>query len=73
MSFDPSTLKGPDPTQWDDREFEGPVAAGRYVFQAPSEFEFVDDDGYLGGVMDIEIQDCPEGCYSSIRYVRASF
>jgi len=73
MSFDPSTLKGPDPTQWDDREFEGPVAAGRYVFQAPSEFEFVDDDGYLGVVMDIEIQDCPEGCYSSIRYVRASF
>ena len=29
MSFDPTGLKGPDPTQWDDREFEGPVPAGR--------------------------------------------
>jgi len=36
--FDPAGLKGPDPTQWDDREFEGPVPAGRYVFKAPDEF-----------------------------------
>jgi hypothetical protein len=28
MTFDPKGLKGPDPTQWDDREFEGPVPAG---------------------------------------------
>jgi hypothetical protein len=73
MSFDPTTLKGPDPTQWDDREFEGPVPAGRYVFQAPTDFEFTDDGGYLGVVMELKIQDCPEGHFDSIRYVRASF
>jgi|TARA_R110002012_G_scaffold319727_1_gene541158 hypothetical protein len=73
MSIDPTTLKGPDPSQWDDREFEGPVPAGRYTFKAPNEFEFVDDEGFLGAVMDLEIQDCPDGHYNTIRYVRASF
>lgn len=71
--FDPAGLKGPDPTQWDDREFEGPVPAGRYAFKAPDEFNFTEDGGYLGVEMDLEIQDPPEGYYTTIRYVRASF
>jgi hypothetical protein len=73
MTFDPTGLKGPDPTQWDDREFEGPVPAGRYVFKAPMDFTFREDEGYLGVEMDLEIQDPPEGYYSSIRFVKASF
>jgi len=73
MTFDPTGLKGPDPTQWDDREFEGPVPAGRYTFKAPTDFEFYEDEGYLGVVMDLSIEDPPEGYYNSIRFVRASF
>ena len=73
MSFDPTGLKGPDPTQWDDREFEGPVPAGRYTFKAPTEFEFTEDGGYLGVQMDLELLEPLEGYYSSIRFVRASF
>jgi hypothetical protein len=73
MTFDPKGLKGPDPTQWDDREFEGPVPAGRYVFKAPADFTFREDEGYLGVEMDLEIQDPPEGYYNSIRFVKASF
>jgi hypothetical protein len=73
MSFDPTTLKGPDPSQWDEREFEGPVPAGRYYFQAPAEFEFYADEDYLGVIMELKVQDCPEGHYDTIRFVRASF
>jgi hypothetical protein len=73
MTFDPTGLKGPDPTQWDDRDFEGPVPAGRYTFKAPADFEFYEDEGYLGVVMDLTIESPPEGYYDSIRFVRASF
>ena len=73
MTFDPTGLKGPDPTQRDDRDFEGPVPAGRYTFKAPIDFEFYEDEGYLGVVMDLSIEDPPEGYFDSIRFVRASF
>jgi hypothetical protein len=75
MSIDPTSLKAPDPDQWEayDRGFAPPPPAGRYLFKAPNDFTYEDHDGYMRLVLDpIEIQDCPEGKDAKIRFTRCS-
>ena len=74
MSIDPTQLRTPDPSQWD--EYDKPrsmVPAGRVTGKAPDKLIFEDDGGYLKVILDpIQIVDAPSGFRDQVRFERVS-